>query len=214
MYPFRTTMMVFAILSLFLLGPGSGCRQKSSPATPTEGTGPGRRGEKALSQPASEKRASKKKIAVGDDLPLAHVHPVKGGDSLKKPTGWICTCQFGVPQTILIVSPFDDPELLAAARRADQYAAQVGEKQAVAVVVIPGPPSDDCLAAALEWQEKNKLTHSLVTIAHGEGDWRQLGAPEKLTILMADEANTITYQQSGFNDANRTDFEAALSHTP
>lgn len=205
MHAWKTLIAGAVLLSLLWLEGGNGCSRKSPPpppAAPQSG-----RETAAPSRPG-------RKIEVGDDLPLAHVHPVRGGESFKKPAGWICTCQFGVPQTILMLGSLDDPELLAAARRADEYVAKVGEKQAIAVVVDPGPHSEERLAAAREWQEKNKLDHTLVTLAHGQGDWRQLGSPEKTTLLLADEANLITFKQVGFNEANRAHFEAALTHPP
>jgi len=210
-HPWRTMIAVSVLLSL--LGWESGCSQKSVPPPPAapEGASSASGAGKAPGQPAGGKSRSGRKIEVGEDLPLAHVHPVKGGESFQKPAGWICTCQFGVPQTILIAGSLEDPELLAAAQRADEYAAKVGEKQAIAVVVVPGPPSEERLAAARKWQEQHQLDHTLVTVAHGEGDWKQLGAPEKTTLLLADEANLITFKQVGFNEANRADFEAALT---
>lgn len=205
MHALKTRIAVSVLLSLLLFEGGNGCSRQSPPPPPAAPQSAG--SEKQTAGPSRPGR----KIEVGDDLPLAHVHPAKGGESFKKPSGWICTCQFGVPQTILMLGSLEDPELLAAARRADEYVAKVGEKQAVAVVVDPGPHSEERLAEAREWQEENGLDHLLVTLAHREGDWRQLGAPEKTTLLVADEANLITFKQVGFNEA---DFEAALSRPP
>jgi hypothetical protein len=142
---------------------------------------------------------------------MAHVHAAKGGERFKRPMGWICTCELGASQTILMVGPLDDPELLAVARKADELAAKAGEEECLAVVVLPGPKDDERLAAARKWQEENDLDHTLVTVAHGKQDWKWLGAPEKLTILVANEANMIEFKQVGYNDSNKDNLGPVLA---
>jgi len=151
-----------------------------------------------------------KQFDVGDNLPLAHLSPVKGGDRYRRPMGGLCTCALGVPQGILMLGQLDDPELLAVAQKADKHAAQAGEEDCLALVVTPGPKDDEHIAAARKWQEEKGLDHSLVTITESEQHWKQLGAPDQLTILIVDDANMVTFKQVGYNDDNKATFEAAL----